>query len=386
MLDELLQREIVLKFIKELKTNDRYFCKKCTMAHVKSIYISNEIALYIFYDALFKYKIIIDDIYLFDEYITQLERIYRKFDDFEDIRYGINKLICKILMIKLDVNQNDSLETREFVINYIYDKYILNGYYFHGFNYSYYEAISKDGFIPEEYENYYSRFIEVNKIFSKYNIYNIISKDFSSKEVFFTDDLVMGCYYSLYTPLFFYEFLTNREHFGKRIRKDAYLKDDYDNLTSHLKRFMNNKMFSDVDKKYVLDLVKDEWDLLHRKEKKIGLVLVKRKYISSKSVPLSKFLKDDSNLYDVVDRLLSSKYSNIYYDEKLEKDDFNILLFDNYYSISDKALEKDNIESDKEKANSEFLNKYGNVSVLILAGSLFITFGVIVTIVSILRG
>ena len=385
MLEDLLNRKDVLEFIQELKTNDRYFHKQSTTSYVNSIYISNELALYIFYDALFKYKIIIDDMYLFDEYITQLERIFRKLDSYENIRFGINKLICKLLMIKFDVNNIEKTENKHIIINYIYDKYIRNGYFVHGFNYSYYDSVVDNDFIPEEYENYYRKFIEVNKIFSKYNVYNIIPKDFSDKKVCFTDDIVMGCYYSLYSPLYFYEFITNREYFGKRIRKDAYLKDDYNHLISHLKRFMNNNMFNDSDKKYILSVVKDEWDLLHRKDKRISLILVKRNTISLNGVSLSKFLNDDSNLYDIVDRLLSSKYGNVYCDKIVKKDQMNILLFDNYYSSNDKILEKDdNLEIDN--SNDEFLDKYGNVSILLLVGSLFITLGVIITIISILRG
>ena len=80
MLDSYLCRDDVKKFINELKTSERYF-KKTSNIYMSNLYTSYEAALYIFYDALLKYKIIINDIYLFDEYMEQLDELYKKLDN-----------------------------------------------------------------------------------------------------------------------------------------------------------------------------------------------------------------------------------------------------------------------------------------------------------------
>ena len=216
MLDEYFVKTSVLRMIKEIKNNERYFNKKNNFFPDSFFSIGNEAALYIFYDALYKYKIIIDDEFLFDDYLDQIEKLYRKLDNFDDIKYGINKLICSSLITKLDVRDPDGKDGKEKVIKHVYDKYIRNGYFIHGFNYTYINDIKNNGFTPEVYENYYDRFSEVNKIFEKYNCSNIINKDFDMKDVYFTDDLVMGCFYSSYAPLFYYKFLFNEECFGNR--------------------------------------------------------------------------------------------------------------------------------------------------------------------------
>jgi len=386
VLDEYLDRSDVKSFIKELKTNERYY-EKINNVNVLNLYKSSEMALFIFYDALLKYKTIINDIYLFDEYIEQLEKLYRKLDNFEDIRFGINKLICKIIIIKFDIKNINDIDSRNTIIDYIYKKYIKEGYFVHGFSSAYVDKIKEDGFVPEKYENLYDRFIEINKIFAKNNVINIINKDFDENRVFFTDDFVLGCYYSAYSPLYYSKFLMNEEYFGKIKRKDSYLKDSYSTLISYLKRFMSNNLFSENDRKIILDLVKDEWDLLHRKDKRISLLLVKRKLISDKEVSVDKFIEDDSDLYEVVDRLLNSKNNSISYSKSISKDDLEIVELDNYYEkeeiVEDNEDEYKNI---KEEISKDFFNKYGSVSYLLLLGSLFITLGVIFTIIKVIGG
>ena len=393
MLDEYLKRGDVDTFIKEIKTNERYFDKNNDIFPSHSFTVSSELALYIFYDALYKYRIILNDIYLFDEYLEQLEKLYRKLDNFEDIMVGINKLICKMVIVKLDIKDVDGKEARKQILSYIHGHYIINGYFIHGFNTSYSSKIEKVGFSLEEYENYYDRFQKLNEIFAKYNVLRIVDKDFTKKKVYFTDDIIMGCYYSNYAPMFFYNFLTSEDYFGKLNRKDGYLIDNYDVVISRLKRFMSNNLFSENDKKYILDLVKDEWNLLHRVDKKISLLLVKRKVIGDKEhITFEECLQDDGDVYDIADRLLSSKNTNVSYDADLFLDDIEVITLDTYYEKEEESYhlevtpEEEFYQYKEKDVSKEFLDVYGKASIFLILGSLFITLGVIITIIMVFRG
>jgi hypothetical protein len=390
VLEDLLKREDVISFIKDIKINERYN-KKSSENFSSNFYVSSEAALLIFYDALFKFKIIINDIYLFDEYITQLEKLYKKLDKFQDVEIGINKLICKMVSVKLSIKDINDVSSRKELITYIYNKYILEGYFIHGINSSYTKKIKENGFIPEIYDNYYNRFIEVNKIFAKYNVIKIIDKDFTNIKVYFTDDFVTGCYYSIYSPMYFYNFLYNTEYFGKSSRPDGYLIDDYNACIGNLKRFMSNNMFNEKDKKFILDLVSDQWRLLHRRNKKISLMLVKRKRINKEYISLYDYLNDKSDVYDVIDRLLNGKHNNVSYNDFLNSEDIEIIELDGMDSKANDLVVE--IEEDydvalykEEEIGTEFLNVYGKASVFILLGAIFISLGVIITIFMILRG
>ena len=390
MLEEYFIKTSVIRMIKEIRSNERYFKKKSDYSCDSFIHIGDEAALYIFYDALYKYKIIIDDEFLFDDYLDQIEKLYRKLDNFESIKFGINKLICSTLITKLGIKDINIKESRDTLIKHVYSKYILNGYFIHGFNSTYIEDIKRDGFNPEKYENYYDRFSKINTIFEKYNCSNIINKNFNLKDVYFTDDFVMGCYYSNYAPLFFYKFLFNEESFGNRIRKDDCLKGECIELTRHLKRFMNNNSFKDEDKKFILDLVDDEYKLLHRKTNKISLLLVKRSIVFSKDAREIDFLNDKNDIYEVIDRMLSPKYNNLEHNTFISKDDFEVLELKPYIDIEEekKKIEKEEerLKKHEKEVNDDFDNKYGNVSLFLLLGAILISLGVIIMIINVLRG
>ena len=99
------------------------------------------------YSALLKYQIIIEDIYYFDEYLEQLEKLFKKLDNFNDICLGINRLIGSICASKLGIKNVE--ENKEEVLRYIYDKYIVDGYFVHGYSSCYEDSIKDNGFDSE---------------------------------------------------------------------------------------------------------------------------------------------------------------------------------------------------------------------------------------------
>ena len=388
MLDDYIKRDDIKKFIKELINNHRYYEKSFNSESVYSRYILNEMALYTFYDALIKYKIVLDDIYLFDEFLEQLGKIYNKLNNYDDIEIGINKLIGKMVAIKLGFKDvNDSINKKQ-LISYIFNKYILEGYYIHGFSTIYYDDIKVKGLIPNDYKNYYNSLKEVNKIFNKYG-YNLIDKDFDSDKIYYTDDVIMACFYSICSPGYFHDLLFNHELFGDKVRRNGYLANDFDRSTRYIKIFMNDKRFSDLDKKCVLSIIKNEWDLIHKKNRKVDLLFVKRKRLfNNNKIDISNFLYDERDTYEIVDRLLSPKNGNVISSEKLNREDIKLVQLNDYYEIDENtreitlALDAELLKLEEEQED-EFDNT-GAASLFIVLGALFITLGVIISIVLIL--
>lgn len=393
MLDAYLSKKVVQDFIKELKSNSIFSSMTAHKETKYDKYINDELALYSFYNVLLKYKIIVDDEILFADFMDQVQKLFRKLKQYDDLVLGTNKILCNFVARHLKINDIYSQENKEKIVIYIYNKYIRDGYYFHGFSTIFENNIKEKGFVIDNYPNYYSDLNKVNDIFSKYGVSNIMKKDFSQSKVYFTDDFIMGCNYSICSPNYFYNLLFNDEVYGKNINDKSFFEGDYLLSIKYLKRFMSNNLFSEKDKNEVLNVTSDVWNYFHRVPKKISVLVVKRSSIDeSNKYNINDFLSKDINLYETIDRILSPKYGSIVFDKALTSRDVEVISLENYYEekkLNNKSLKvsfNEKANKNSINVNNEFLNTYGNASFFIILGSLMISLGVIITIVTILGG
>ena len=155
---------------------------------------------------------------------------------------------------------------------------------------------------------------------------------------------------------------------------------------------MSNNLFSEIDQNYILDLVRDEWDLIHNEEENISLMMVPRVVISEEFISLKDVIEaslEDKDIYETVDRLLSSKHQNIYCNKKIDNNDIIFLNFD-FDLRKEKIEEKKEIDKkylEKEKiVEQDFLDGYGKATVFLLIGALFVTLGVLISVILLIKG
>lgn len=384
MIEDLLSNEFVKRFILDIKTSEKYFLKKFDNFHRYSFEVSKEIVLFTFYEALIKYKIIITDEEYLNDYLNDLDRLFKKIINFQDINDGINKLICKFVASKLRIADMETPSAREEIVTYIFNKYCVNGYLYHGFSTVYEKDLKEVGCIPGVYNNLYSKMNDVNNIYKKYNDV-AFCKDFSNCQIYFTDNFVDACYYSLYSPKYFYKYLLDNEE-NNTVDKKYYLEDDFNICFTDVKKYID-KEFDENDRNKVKDIIKEEWDLLNSVDRRVSLIMVKRELVNKvDNTLLDKLLSSDENLYELVDRLLCSKSKAISFTNVLRKENYEIFSLDYKDRImEDKKQEKEEvIENNDEHTVMDDMS--GSVTVLMLLGSLFVSLGVIVTVIMMLRG
>lgn len=383
MIDNLLKNEFVERFILDIKTSEKYFLKKFDNIDRYPFDISKEIVLFTFYEALFKYKIIIDDEEYLNDYLNDLDRLFKKIINYQDINDGINKLICKVVANKLRIADMSTPEAREKIVTYIFNNYYVNGYLFHGFSTVYEDDLKILSCMPGVYNNRYSKMNEVNNIFRKYNDV-AFCKDFRNLQMYFTDNFVDACYYSLYSPRYYFKFLLDNDDTNK-IPKRVYLENDFDQCFSEVKKYID-KEFDENDKNIVINTIKEEWDFLNSVDRRVSLIIVKRNLIDNVDLDLlNKLLSSEEDLYDLVDRLLSSKNKSIGYQNVLRKEEYDIFSLD----YKDRVMEEKKVEIKKIEEHDEPVvleDVSGSVTVFMLLGSLFVSLGVIVTVIMMLRG
>ena len=389
MIDEYLKREEVTDLIDRIKNSPKYNTKIGVESTNYSGIIDDELSLYVLYDALLKYKIIVDDKTLFSDYIEQLDKLLKKINDYGNILVGVNNLICYMVLKYLKIDNFYRTENKEKIISFIYDKYIANGYYIHGFNSVYEKTIRENGFISEVYINKYNDMNKIKEIF-KSKDYNIIEKDFTSNNTFFTDDYIMACYYSAMSPLYYSKIFFNEKLYGDIVKKNNYLKQDYDLCFDAFKKFLSKNFKDEED--YILNVFDSEWKYINSVPKRISLLLVKRSMITSDNgSKLEDYLNDKSNLFEIVDRMLISKNDKIPFNGEINSSLIEIVSLDNFYDKKSDVDEKEEdliLESKQKilKENQEFLDSYGKVYIFLIIGSLLVSLGVIISVIFALRG
>ena len=378
MLDEYFQREDVLRFIKELKTSPKCLRKSAFAESKYGRLIQDELALYLFYDIIFKYKIIIDDPYLFPDFLAQVEKVFRKIDDYEDVQLGITKILVNMVGTILDVHDIQSFEGRKEIIQYFYQKYITDGYLVHGYSTTYEEFIKGRDFVPEKYPNHYSRILKIKHLLAKNKI-SLVYKNFQDNSISFTDDFVMGCHYSVSSPGYFYQLLVRSDK-----DRALYLKQDYRALISSLKRFMNNHSVNNATQRSVLKMIEEVWNFLYRVPRKVSLLFVKRDRIFPVTDKLNEYLESDKDLIEIIERILMPKNNAIDISETLRYGEYQLVTLDDFYQKEDVKAEE--MAFVKQGFLWRFANSSGVASLLLIVGSLLITFGVILSIIMIFRG
>ena len=387
MLDSLLEREDVKKILVDICNSARYYAKETSSSMGYQMYSGSSQLLFLFYDALFKYKLIIEEMYYFNDFLEQVDKLIRKIDSFSEIGYGINRIIGRVCAYKLGINDIDTDYAKETVLRYIHDKYIVNGYFIHGYTPHYYSSILENGFSPENYKNLYAKFRNVQNILKEKKHLSLMDKDFDAEAVSFTDSFLMGCYYSVNSPMYFSKLVSKNEFIDDDLSLDAYAMGDYELCLKNLYKVCAKLKLNDTEKYIFLDAFKSEWKLLEKNSSTISLMLITRSSLGV-DFDIDKFITEvkDNSFIEAVCKLLGQR-SNVLVSKYIRKDDITLLNLSSSkkYTKEEKKdslaveLERTFIRSDDEFA---FSNTYCKVSILLLVGTMCITIGVILTMLS----
>ena len=121
----MLKRDDVLSLLKNICNDPLYYDKDASNFINYELFDNVSLALFLCYDALFKYQVIISDVYYFDDYLLQVDMLFQKMGTVVDISDGIYKILGNTVIKKLSLEDSDSDSVRYQVLNYIYDKYII---------------------------------------------------------------------------------------------------------------------------------------------------------------------------------------------------------------------------------------------------------------------
>ena len=371
MLNDILRRDDVKKLLREVCTNNRYNKKDSELSINYLQFPLFTQSLFVAVDALYKYSVIIEDIYLLDDYIVDVGLLFRKVSNIYDINVGLNKIIYKFSCRKL--GYKDYNQKHNDVLKFVYDKYINNGYLFHAISSRYLSDIEENGFIPQKYNNIYNEFRDVNKI-----IPSVVDTNFDKDFVSFTDSFVMAYYYAISSPFYFYNIVCNNYVRGNN--RSSYFKNDYEMCLKNVNKLILNKDIGSRDAKIIRDAFNDEWKLLDKSNSYPVIMMLKRNLLLHNSVDFSNIIYSSLDVDSIMEKIFNNRYNNLECNMTLDKSDISLIKL---YGYSDFISSKDDNLFDEQKDDDLVIDEYGKVSFIMVIGALLITLGVIITIIMI---
>jgi len=373
MITSMLEKKEVKDLLTKISNNPRYYDKKKKDSINYEKFSGLEQPFFLVMDSLIKYQILIGDEEYFSEYAHHLELLWHKIDNFHDINEGVSKILVKFVAKKLGYKNVE--ENRRGILKYIYDKYIVDGYLFHAISSVYVDDIKEKGFTPQQYDNYYEQFMEIQDKYPSF----FRDMDFSHDYVNFTDDFVMACYYAVYSPSYFSSFLCPAT--SKKVDVNSYARKDYMGCFKSLHQLLKSREINEVDSKKIEKLCNDEWKLLRQNESLPTIMMVKRKYFSKDKIQGIQefFLDKETDISSLASQIMDYKIDSLAWNKSIPKEDIEFITIPYSEFVVEKETTK--VEIVLPTVRVEQHSEDGKVSFLVLLGSLFILLGVLASII-----
>lgn len=385
---KIMEREDTKKLIKEILNSERYNKLTISLPFSNNYFMDHHYAIFLIMDALIKFDIIIEDENLIEEYILNLRRILKKMNTYQEISKGINLLIIKTTAKRLNISNYKTTDSKEKILNYIYKKYITEGYFYYGISSSNKKelnlsGIKKEGFILD------FRLNEINEILKRYEQKNIIKKVESD----ITDNFVIACYFAFLGPDYLEKFATSGIFNEESYDTSCFYTKDVHLFKKNLDQYMDSKNISKEDQVMIINNFMDIWKEDNISSSHGCIAFIKRSYLRRNYLKdIEEILECSKNkdILESVAMILESRYGSYDLEENIPPIGFEIVDIPSYQSIlgQEDIIDLEEIEQLKKSSLAKNDQKrlgnkrsYGFASVFMLAGILLISLGVAATLI-----
>lgn len=382
MVVESLKYNYVREFLLALLTQDRY--KKITPPEslIEGYQIGERIAFFLGLDAVIKYDQIIGEEKYLETYIEQLQRIFKKIQNGEDIRLGVYQTLGKVVSKKINVDIDNHNE----ILRYIYNKYIVEGYFYFGYSSNYTNEIDCIGIRKDSFK-FDNRLLEINKLINK--ISNKVL--FYNDKIELTDDITVSLYHAFLSPNYVSNLMENSVIGNKKNDLECFYRRDITKIKELLLKKLNYLTINNMDKITIINSFIDVY--MENINSKPCIACVKRSYLNKDRLKDIEniLINRDDNLGQLIALILESRYSSFSIKEDIMPENIETITLPTYNEFlmgkSNFTLLPTEIEVKKEDLkisnsiikNNIKVNSYGSVSFAII-GVLLIIIGILLSI------
>ena len=289
--------------------------------------------------------------------------------------------------MKLSINNVHTFKAREEILRYIYNKYIVDGYFYFGFSSNYqneirFVGIRSNTFFLDDGLNH------INEVFNKYSGKNL----FLNNNTTITDDIIVATYFALLSPYYLTDIVENPIFKNSNINKDCFYRHDIVNIKNSIRKVCSLEGLDECSTNEVVNSFINYYTLCCKKEIKPCLAKISRRSLNkNKLKDIDQIVKDtDIKLVSAVGLILESRYISSNIATNILPSDIEIISLPTYQEFLTEPnnlnlVNKIKVDVEKVKSgeyvidNSIKANSYGIIS-LAYIGLLFIIVGIILTL------
>lgn len=381
----------VISFLQFVLQNARLKQEILPFQKPEETYTTNQYYLFTVIDFIFKYQILHKDQANILAFVAHLQEIISKTVSYREFYTQGMLLLASSIQNTLHLPDLLAPDHKRKVLEYAYQNYIEEGYYFYAFPAMFQEKIKKDGVYPEIKNPFLSQGKEVANLFEKYQGKKILASDsFQEEKDYYeiTDSPSFVFFSALEMPSSFCSFVSWDKKKQDSIKhREDYYKRDYDACSRNVENLCNQNNFTMDEKAKVMGYFKESWNYYLGTSSKIPMIWIKRKAIGRNSLKdYDKILKnsDKEPLIVSLAKLLDSRQKKENHYSKLLPKDFILVELPSYQSMLEGKLPPEKVEipkspvvSNKDKEVPRVLkNNHGNADVIALFGLLSIALGI----------
>ena len=352
-------------------------------------------------DIIIKYQIIINDEFYHPYFLDKLNSITNNYQNHQDLVIKGNSLLIDLVSKKLNLTTTETLDKKE-ILQYIYDKYIVNGYCFHSFPSVFKNEVEEKGLTTEIDIKELNDLKKINYIFDHHNYKNIISKDLKSKNkaIYITDSPAMAYYYAFRSPEYMAE-ITSLSKYYKNINyydENAFYEKNYKSCKSNLASLCRHVNMTTKEENTVLKTFDKRWKTLNLSSSFPCVAFIKRSDLAKDKLSnIEEILNsvDTIELNILLSKITDSKYPVIRRYSNINSLNLMVVTMPSYREIKnnnfliEKRKEvpltiKDEDKPKEVKQEFKYANSgFSNIIALIglILGTLLLTLSVIIKVI-----
>lgn len=390
LFSKIIKREDVLFLAQEIIYNNRYKNISIPLTITNNYSFFDHYALFLLFDSILKFDFLIGEERYIEDYLSQLKRLFKRIDNYQDINKGVIKILVHYIVRILNLSNTKDVENKEGILRYIYEKYIVDGYFYYGFSSCHkkevdFSGIKKAGYILD------SRIDDVNSILKKYEGRDIIYRVESD----ISDNFIISSYFSMIGPDYL-EKLANSKIFDKDLYdKRCFYTKDSTSILHNFEIYAKERHLLDEEKNVIFRNMKNILEE-ERVADSFGVIaFIKRSALNRN------YLKDieeiicgagEVEVESSVAMIMESRYSCYDIDQDISPLDFDFLELPNYnyfcgneedFIVRDNCFLSDARSSSLSKIEEttfinkkqKFVNSYGFISIFMVGLLLIVVIG-----------